>query len=155
MAFNLDDRIQTGRLTLTPGLRAEHLDLQFEQDLRRADGGGSPEQGDGTLKLLGGGIGAIWEQNANWTFSGGAFRGFSPPGPRAVIRNDLEEETSISTEIGAGPGRSIGAGCRGTAGLPFAALRLRCRVQSVAPFSGLSASQVCSASPTPASYMVR
>lgn len=102
VAFNLDDRIQTGRLTLTPGLRAEHLDLQFEQDLRRADGGGSPEQGDGTLKLLGGGIGAIWEQNANWTFSGGAFRGFSPPGPRAVIRNDLEEETSISTEVGAG-----------------------------------------------------
>jgi len=101
VAVNVDDRIQKGRLTLTPGIRVEHLDLEFEQDLRRADGGGSPDQGDDTLELLGGGIGAIWDHDANWNFSGGVFRGFSPPGPRAVVRNDLEEETSVSTELSA------------------------------------------------------
>jgi len=100
IAVNIDDRIKTGRLTLTPGVRFEHLDHEYEQDQRRADGGGSPDGGDGTLELFGGGIGAIWEHNANWTLSGGLFRGFSPPGPRAAIRDDLEEEASVSTELG-------------------------------------------------------
>lgn len=100
VAVNIDDRIKTGRLTLTPGVRFEHLDLEYEQDRRRTDGGGSPDGGDDTLKLFGGGIGAIWEQDANWTFSGGVFQGFSPPGPRAAIRDNLEEEKSLSTELG-------------------------------------------------------
>ncbi|MES1942994.1 TonB-dependent receptor [Salinisphaera sp. PC39] len=100
VAVNVDDRIRMGRLTITPGIRFERLDLEYEQDQRRSDGGGSPDSGEDDLDLLGGGIGATWRQNANWSFFGGVFRGFSPPGPRAAIRSDLKEETSLSTEAG-------------------------------------------------------
>lgn len=100
VAFNLDDRVEMGRLTLTPGIRVEHLDHEFREDQRTSATGASPDEGDDTLSMIGGGIGAIWEQNRNWTVRGGIFRGFSPPGPKANITGDIGEETSIATELG-------------------------------------------------------
>lgn len=109
VAVNVDDRIRMGRLTLTPGIRLERLDLEYEQDQRRQDGGGTPDSGDDKLNLVGGGIGALWQHDDNWGFFGGIFRGFSPPGPRAAIRGGLDEETSLSTELGVRFGNDAGS----------------------------------------------
>lgn len=100
VALNVDDRITMGRLTLTPGIRAEWLNQEFEEDQRTSAAGAEPDGGSDDLTMVGGGIGAIWQQDRNWTFSGGVFRGFSPPSPKANISGDIEEETSISTELG-------------------------------------------------------
>jgi len=100
LAAHLEDRLQIGRLTLTPGIRVEHLDQEFEEDQRTNAAGASPDGGNGTLDMVGGGLGAIWDHDRNWTFRAGVFRGFSPPGPKGTIAGGLDEETSISSELG-------------------------------------------------------
>jgi Fe(3+) dicitrate transport protein len=99
-SISIDDRMDFGRLTLSPGLRYEYVDIEYEQDQRRADGGGSPARESGSIDLWGGGVGALWEQNANLSFNGGVFFGYSPPGPRAILRGGLDEERSVAYELG-------------------------------------------------------
>jgi Fe(3+) dicitrate transport protein len=99
-SISIDDRMDFGRLTLAPGVRYEYVDLEYEQDQRRADNGGSPARESGSIDLWGGGIGALWEQNANLSFNGGVFFGYSPPGPRAILRGGLSEERSVAYELG-------------------------------------------------------
>lgn len=101
IAVFVRDTISFGRLAITPGIRYEHLDQTSQQDLRRTDGDGSPEDEDGSLDLWGGGVGVVFDASDEWTVFGGVHRGFSPPSPRAAIRDDLEEETSLGYEIGA------------------------------------------------------
>lgn len=100
LALHVDDRMSIGRLSIVPGLRFERLDLEYEQDMRRADGGGSPASDGGDLDVWAGGVGLNWQQSAEWAFFGGVFRGFSTPAPRSHLRGGLEEETSLSTEAG-------------------------------------------------------
>ncbi len=90
----VEDKITLGRLTITPGVRVEHLELSTV-DFR------SGEALDGSLNLLGGGVGVSFEASDTTTLFGGVNRGYSPPGPRAHLRGDmLDEETSIATELG-------------------------------------------------------
>ena len=100
LAIYTQDEIKWRRLTVTPGVRFETIDQEYAQDLRRADGGGSPATGDGSLNAFAGGVSVGYEINPNWNAFFGAHRGFSVPGPRASIRNDLDEETSLSFELG-------------------------------------------------------
>lgn len=99
-SVSVDDRMEIGRLTLSPGMRYEYVDLEYEQDQRRADGGGSPARESGSIDLWGGGLGALWEQTDNLSFNGGVFFGYSPPGPRAILRGGLSEERSVAYELG-------------------------------------------------------
>ena len=94
------DSVRWNKLTLTPGIRFETVDQYYEQDRRRADGGGSPNTGDGGVDAVAGGIalGYDWSDRLNSFF--GIHRGFSMPGPRSSIRNSLDEETSLSFELG-------------------------------------------------------
>ena len=94
------DSVRWNKLTLTPGIRFETVDQYYEQDRRRADGGGSPNTGDGGVDAVAGGIalGYDWSDRLNSFF--GVHRGFSMPGPRSSIRNSLDEETSLSFELG-------------------------------------------------------
>jgi Fe(3+) dicitrate transport protein len=100
LALFADDRIRIGRLTISPGLRFEQLDLEYQQDLRRADGGGSPDRDSGDLSVWAGGVGLNWQHDDNWSFFGGLFRGFATPAPRSHLRSGLDEETSLSAETG-------------------------------------------------------
>ena len=95
LAVFLQDSIEIGDVTVTPGIR-------FEQLWQDHDDFDNPARtGENDLSLLAGGIGATWKVNDELTVFGGVHRGFSPPSPRAAVVNDLEEETSISAELGA------------------------------------------------------
>ena len=100
LALYTQDEIKWKRWSLIPGLRFETVDQEYEQDRRRADGGGSPATGDGRIDAYAGGISIGYELNPNWNTFFGVHRGFSVPGPRASIRNSLDEETSLSFELG-------------------------------------------------------
>ena len=94
LAIYLQDTIEVGDWTVTPGIRYETLD-QTDNNY------GSDAFGDAELSMIAGGIGASYKVNENWTGFGGVFRGFSPPSPSASVTGNLEEETSTSFELGA------------------------------------------------------
>ena len=104
LAIYTQNEMKWHRFTITPGIRYETVDQEYEQNRRREDR--EPEQrlggatGDGRIDALAAGLSIAYEVNPNWNAFFGAHRGFSLPGPRSSIRNDLEEETSLSFELG-------------------------------------------------------
>lgn len=100
VALFIEDRIEIGRWTVTPGLRYESIDLQ-RRDFGKAD----PTRTGAALKIrenqvdeLIPGLGVSFQPNENWSFFGSAHRGFSPPGPSST--EEVEPETSINYEVG-------------------------------------------------------
>ena len=80
------------KLSVTPGIRWETVDQHYWQ--------AGPTEGDGSLNLIAGGIGATYDYTEEVSFFGGIHQGYSVPGPRSAIRGDLKEETSLGFEIG-------------------------------------------------------
>lgn len=104
LAIYTQNEMKWQRFTITPGIRYETVDQEYEQDRRREDrtlqerlAGAT---GDGRIDALAAGLSIAYEVNPNWNAFFGVHRGFSLPGPRSSIRNNLEEETSISFELG-------------------------------------------------------
>lgn len=93
IALHAQDTIDIGSWTITPGIRYEMLDQSYEEPQ-------GTQRGDNNLNMIGGGLGVAYQFNEQWTGFGGVHRGFSPPGPRAAIKDGLEEETSIAYELG-------------------------------------------------------
>lgn len=104
LAIYTQNEMKWQRFTITPGIRYETVDQEYEQDRRREDR--TPQErlvgatGDGRIDALAAGLSIAYEVHPNWNTFFGAHRGFSLPGPRSSIRNHLEEETSISFELG-------------------------------------------------------
>ncbi len=94
LALWLRESIEIGRFTVIPGLRYEHLD-QRHRDFQDPSSNGSA-----SLDLWGGGLGLTYDASEQVVLFGGVFRGFSPPSPRATIKDGLREESSISGEAG-------------------------------------------------------
>ncbi len=94
LALFVQDTIEFGSWTVTPGIRYEILDHSYEEPK-------GTDKGDDKMRLTAGGVGAAYEFNDSWTGFGGVHRGFSPPGPRSAIKGGLEEETSTAYEAGA------------------------------------------------------
>ncbi len=92
-ALFVQDTIQIGRMTLTPGIRYEMLEQRYESP--KGD-----KVGDNRLTLLGGGIGMTYHFDERWTGFGGVHRGFSPPSPKGAVTAGLKEESSVSFEAG-------------------------------------------------------
>jgi len=99
IALHALDEIKWNRFTLTPGARFETIDQEYNQDMRRA-AGGTPASGEGRIDAIGGGASLGYEITPEWNAFVGVHQGFSIPGPRASIRNGLDEETSLSFELG-------------------------------------------------------
>ena len=93
IALHAQDTIDIGSWTITPGIRFEMLDQYYEEPK-------GTRRGDNNLNMIGGGLGVAYQFNEQWTGFGGVHRGFSPPSPRAAIKDGLEEETSIAYELG-------------------------------------------------------
>ena len=96
-ALFIEDEIKTGKWTLRPGIRFEHLEFDFEdynKDISRSD----------DLNVMAGGMGFTYELNETSRLFGGVFRGISTPSPKGYTEPDAakqtDEETSISYELG-------------------------------------------------------
>jgi len=99
LAVHLQDKISYGKWTFTPGVRVEHLEMDWTDFA--SDPTNTPTASDeGTLTLVGGGVGATYDWTEQFQLFGGIHRGFSPPGPRAHLRSGVQEETSLAFELG-------------------------------------------------------
>jgi Fe(3+) dicitrate transport protein len=102
----LQARIGTDRLTVTPGLRLEHIDIRR---LNRRPVTDSPDGvfGETSLTELIPGLGATFTASSTVTLFAGAHRGFSPPRNEDIISNttggavELAPERSWNYEVGA------------------------------------------------------
>ena len=90
-ALYLEDEIKIGALTLRPGIRYEHLELE------NTTAGGVNTSGD--EQLLMGGIGATYDFDAENSLFGGIYRGQSPANPSGYLTGTDSEE-SLGFEIG-------------------------------------------------------
>ncbi len=104
VALYLQDTIESGAWTLTPGIRYEFLNQRYE----------SPKgslKGTNRMTLFAGGLGLSYGFNDALTAFGGIHRGFSPPSPKGAV-NGLNAEISTSFEAGlryASPDKSLTA----------------------------------------------
>ena len=99
LAFFVEDKIEWGRWTLTPGLRYEHINLR-RIDFSRAD----PDRvapsrvRSNTVDVVVPGVGLTFDFNPELALFGGLNKGFGPPGPGSA--EDTEAEQSINYEGG-------------------------------------------------------
>ncbi|MFN0126462.1 MAG: TonB-dependent receptor family protein [Verrucomicrobiales bacterium] len=96
----IEDSIQLGRLTVKPGLRWEHMELEYQDgatsgDLSRVVGSGS-----GSIDELAPGVGLVYEFDPVWSVFGGYYRGLSTPAPREFLVDGTDVEKSNGYELG-------------------------------------------------------
>ena len=95
-AVYLQDRVEFGQWSVTPGLRYEHL--RFKSTDRR---GAETERSRGHLDVFAPGIGVTFDHTDHLTYFAGVHRGFSTPSPGGRINDGLREERSLGYELGA------------------------------------------------------
>ena len=97
IALHIRDYITFGRLTVSPGLRYEHL--RFTLD--RLSPQTFPETSrDANMDMWSGGVGLNYEVKTDLSLFGGIWRGVSNPEPGAHITENLGEESTLSFEAG-------------------------------------------------------
>lgn len=102
VAFFIQDTIEMGSWTITPGYRQEWLSQTSEdpKGTLQSAGGTKGRDGKNSFSVNAYGVGAAYQFNESWTAFGGIHTGYSTPSPRGT-RGGLDEETSLSLEIGA------------------------------------------------------
>ena len=97
IALHVRDFITIGRLTVSPGLRYEHL--RFTLDRLSPDT--VPETSrDANMDMWSGGVGLNYDLSNDLSFFGGIWRGVSNPEPGAHITNGHGAESTLSFETG-------------------------------------------------------
>ena len=102
IALFVQDTIETGAWTITPGLRYEMLD-QISEDpggTLQGTGGTKGRDGKNSFSVNAYGVGAAYQFNEKWTGFSGIHTGYSTPSPRGT-RSGLDPETSTAFEMGA------------------------------------------------------
>ena len=94
VAAYLVDDIKFGNWVVSPGIRLEHLNLSTVDFL------GTGVIGKADLGLVGGGVGTTYDLTDSTQFLAGFHRGFSPPNPRGVVFDGLQEEEALASEAG-------------------------------------------------------
>ena len=95
----VEDSIDFGKLTLTPGLRWEYVDMaytDYKSDSTNTRSGG----GDGSTDELAPGIGMTYELTDSEILFGGIYRGISSPSPRSFLKDGTDWEKSVGYELG-------------------------------------------------------
>ncbi|MDX5367321.1 MAG: TonB-dependent receptor [Alphaproteobacteria bacterium] len=96
-SFFVQDTIDWGKLTVTPGLRYESIKLrQTRWGLADPNRTGPTTVAENSVDVLIPGIGAVYYLNDEWQLVGGVHRGFAAPGPGST--SDAEE--SVNYEAG-------------------------------------------------------
>ncbi len=97
----LRDNIDWGAWTFTPGFRYEHVQYEF---VDFSTGGVTPgvitAQDSSDITAFAGGAGLQYVFSDELSAFGGVHQGFSVPGPRDNAKSDLDEETSLTKELG-------------------------------------------------------
>ncbi len=100
LAFYVEDRIDIGKWTLTPGLRYETVDLA-RMDYGKNDPtrtGAERKDRMNQVEVLAPGLGVSYELEPGWNVFAGIHRGFAPPGPSS--REPVDPEESLNYELG-------------------------------------------------------
>jgi Fe(3+) dicitrate transport protein len=99
LAVFVEDKIEWGRWTLTPGFRYEHIDLT-RTDFSRTDPGRniSPRPRLNTVGVVVPGLGLTFDYTPDLSLFGGLNKGFGPPGPGSS--EDTKAEESLNYEGG-------------------------------------------------------
>jgi Fe(3+) dicitrate transport protein len=102
LAFSMfiEDSIKMGRLTVKPGIRWEHLEMEFTDRFEEGDLSRVKESGSGSLDAFAPGVGLVYELTDTWSVFGGYYRGISTPGPRDFLRDGTDLEESNGYEFG-------------------------------------------------------
>ncbi len=99
VAFWLQDTVSFGTLSITPGIRYEHIDQEYTD--YASDSTDTRTGGDSdTLDYFAPGVSFSWDVTDTEQLFGGVFRGVSVPGPRSAIRSGVDLEESIGYELG-------------------------------------------------------
>jgi Fe(3+) dicitrate transport protein len=93
IAVYVEDKVSYGDLTVTPGVRYEHV----RQKSRNFN---TQVFGNGNVDVVAPGIGATYDLCEELTLFTGVHRGFSVPSPAGGVGSNLDEETSLGFEIG-------------------------------------------------------
>ncbi len=97
IALHIRDFIKMGKLTISPGLRYEHLS-QFRDNLGPVTVPQTHTQGN--MDVWSGGSGIQYDLTDQINLFGGVWRGVSTPEPAAALTG-IREETTLSFEAGA------------------------------------------------------
>ncbi|MEM1041604.1 MAG: TonB-dependent receptor [Bacteroidota bacterium] len=98
--------VRRGRLTLTPGLRVEHVRQEREDyGVADPDRAGTPEERENTVTAFIPGLGVRLDAAPYLTLFGGLHRGFAPPSSQPGV----EAERSLNAEVGARAARGEAA----------------------------------------------
>lgn len=93
VAVFVEDAIAWRKFTFRPGIRYEQLWLEYDdRNEQRTD--------SGRLGVFAPGLGITYDASPEWVVLAGVHRGFSVPSPRDHLISDLDEETSIASELG-------------------------------------------------------
>jgi Fe(3+) dicitrate transport protein len=96
VAVYLQDRMDFGRMVVTPGIRFESLHARNQ----RFPGELKPVKDDKeTMTMASGGVGMTYRMHESMQLVGGFHRGVSPPSP-SKITNGMREEESLASEFG-------------------------------------------------------
>lgn len=101
LALFVEDSIQVGKTTIRPGIRYEHLNVEYDEWAKSTAPVPFAKSSDsGSYGIWAGGIGFTHDLCDTDTLYGGVYRGVSVPGPRSHLKSDVEEESTLSYELG-------------------------------------------------------
>ncbi len=95
----IQDEITYGNWTFTPGFRYESIDL-FNTDYQSNNLDIATARRSGDVSYFAAGVGFSYDFDDNNRIFGGVFEGYSLPGPRDYLRNNVDLEESIGYELG-------------------------------------------------------
>lgn len=94
IAVFIEDVISWNQWTIRPGFRYEQLWLEYNDKLASV-------RDEGDMGVWAPGLGVTYDVTEQWMLLGGVYRGFSVPSPLDHLVSNLDEETSIASELGA------------------------------------------------------
>ncbi len=101
LALFVEDAMTFGKTTIRPGIRYEHLSVNYDEwSKSTATPPNAKTSASDTYGVWSGGVGFSHDFCETDMMYGGVYRGVSVPGPRSHLKSDIEEETTISYELG-------------------------------------------------------
>lgn len=98
-AIFYEHEFQKDALTIRPGVRIEELEMEYSEYTKDGSNQLLDTYGD-DLTVWSAGVATSYAHNSRYNTFLNLYRGFSVPGPRASIANDIQEEISRTIEAG-------------------------------------------------------